>query len=142
VVLLWKSMVGIDSTFSHVDGSVFHVTTFGDRSGAGGSPLAQAAGVGTEDGCIVLVQGHGGTKTGWRPLAEDFASRGYFVITFDNRGVGCTTVLGQDDFDMTDATNPRAALFTYSDMADDVVQLMDHFHVQRAHIAGDWFACP
>ena len=44
--------------------------------------------------------------------------------------------------DMTDATNPRAALFTYSDMADDVVQLMDHFHVQRAHIAGDWFACP
>ena len=28
------------------------------------------------------------------------------------------------------------ALFTYSDMADDVVALMDHFVVSKAHIAG------
>jgi len=28
------------------------------------------------------------------------------------------------------------ALFTYSDMADDVIALMDHFVVSKAHIAG------
>jgi alpha-beta hydrolase superfamily lysophospholipase len=35
------------------------------------------------------------TAHGQAPLAEDLASRGYFVITFDNRGVGCTRVPGQ-----------------------------------------------
>ena len=129
-------MVGIDSTFSHPDGSVLQLTTFGDRSGAGGSPLQQAAGVGTEDNCVVLIHGHGATKTGWAPLAEDLASRGHFVITFDNRGVGSTTVPGQEAFDMANATDVQQALFTYSDMADDAVALMDHFKVQRAHIAG------
>lgn len=70
-------------------------------AGAGGSPLEQAAGVGTRDGTIVLVMGHGATKTQWIPLAERFASKGFYVITFDNRGAGCTTVPGQDSFGAT-----------------------------------------
>ena len=43
----------IDSVFTAADGATIHVTTFGDRSGAGGSPHEQAAGpgLGTEQGC-------------------------------------------------------------------------------------------
>lgn len=63
--------------------------------------MEQAAGVGTHDGTIVLVMGHGATKTQWIPLAESFASKGFYVITFDNRGAGCTTVPGQDSFGAT-----------------------------------------
>ena len=140
-------MVGIDSTFTHADGTVFAVTTYGDRSGAGGSPLEQAAGPGTEDNVLVLVQGHGGTKTPWRHIAEDFAGRGYYVITFDNRGAGCTVVPGQESFVPPDPAggaglSATQGLFTYSDMADDVVALLDHFNVQKAHIAGASMGTP
>ena len=142
-------MVGIDSTFTHADGTVFAVTTYGDRSGAGGSPLEQAAGPGTEDNVVVLVQGHGGTKTGFGlGLAEDFAGRGYYVITFDNRGAGCTVVPGQESFVPPDplvggaGLSATQGLFTYSDMADDVVALLDHFNVQKAHIAGASMGTP
>jgi len=75
------------------------------NAGAGGSPLEQAAGPGTEDNVIVLVQGHGGTKTSFGApggLAERFAAQGYFVITFDNRGAGCTRVPGQESFVVAD----------------------------------------
>ena len=75
------------------------------NAGAGGSPLEQAAGPGTEDNVIVLVQGHGATKTSFGApggLAERFAAQGYFVITFDNRGAGCTRVPGQESFVVAD----------------------------------------
>ena len=70
---------------------------------------------------VVLIGGFGMTKEGWveqvAPLAKHFR-----VITFDNRGVGESTVPSEP--------------FTIDDMADDVAGLLDHLEIDRAHLFG------
>ena len=70
---------------------------------------------------VVLIGGFGMTKEGWAdqipPLEERFQ-----VITFDNRGVGESTV----------PEDP----FTVNDMAADVAGLLDHLGINRAHLFG------
>jgi len=68
---------------------------------------------------IILLTGFAGAMAFWNgmlPLLTD-----YKVITMDNRGAGMTEYKGQFDTD---------------DMADDVIALMDHLGIFKAHLLG------
>ena len=68
---------------------------------------------------VILLTGFAGAISFWNsmlPLLDD-----YKVITMDNRGAGMTEYKGQFDTD---------------DMADDVIALMDHLGIFKAHLLG------
>jgi pimeloyl-ACP methyl ester carboxylesterase len=68
---------------------------------------------------VVLITGFAGSTAFWNnmlPLLPDNK-----VITLDNRGAGLTEYKGPFDTDV---------------MADDVIALMDHLSVHKAHIVG------
>ncbi len=76
-----------------------------------------------EDPAIVLIRGLGTQMTEWpQSFLAALAADGLYVITFDNRDVGLSTKCSED--------------YTLSDMAADVVGLMDHLRISRAHIFG------
>ncbi|TNE88235.1 MAG: alpha/beta hydrolase [Deltaproteobacteria bacterium] len=70
---------------------------------------------------LVLVTGLGGLKEGWfrqvGPLSEQ-----YRVITFDNRGMGGSSLIDEP--------------LTIWDMAEDTVKLFDALEIERAHLFG------
>jgi len=68
---------------------------------------------------IVLITGFAGAIAFWNGMLP--LLNGYKVITLDNRGAGMTEYKGQFDID---------------DMADDVVALLDHLGIFKAHILG------
>jgi pimeloyl-ACP methyl ester carboxylesterase len=98
--------------------------TFGDRA----------------DPALVLIMGLGTQMIAWREeFCEQLASRGFFVIRFDNRDVGRSTTL--DDLPVPTRMqlirrDKRAAGYTLDDMALDVVGLLDQLEIERAHIVG------
>ena len=74
-----------------------------------------------------------------RRLLRDLAARGFFVLRFDNRDAGRSTRL--DDlpvptFWQLARRDDRAAGYTLEDMATDVVGLLDHLEIGRAHLVG------
>ena len=72
---------------------------------------------------IVLIRGLGTQLIEWpEALLVGFVRRGLRVVVFDNRDAGLST-------EMTDT-------YSLADMAGDVVGLMDHLQVERAHIFG------
>ena len=93
---------------------------------------------------LVLIMGFGAQMVAWH---EDFvkmlADRGHFVVRFDNRDVGLSTKLEGVNVDanavvaaaLTEQPLPPVP-YTLSDMAQDVVGLMDHLGIQKAHIMG------
>jgi pimeloyl-ACP methyl ester carboxylesterase len=91
---------------------------------------------------VILVAGLGQQMIGWETAAvQDLASRGHFVVRFDNRDVGLSTKLtGDVDLMATlaAAVTGRAPSVPYrmSDMAMDIAALMDHLEIGRAHIVG------
>src|SRR5512132_1947564 len=98
--------------------------TFGDRS----------------DPALVLVMGLATQMIAWRDeFCEGLAARGFFVVRFDNRDVGRSTRL--DHLPVPTVwqllrRDKRAASYTLEDMAEDVVGLLDHLDIERAHVAG------
>jgi pimeloyl-ACP methyl ester carboxylesterase len=98
--------------------------TFGDRS----------------DPALVLIMGLATQMVGWRDgFCETLAARGFFVVRFDNRDVGRSTRL--DDLPVPTfwqllRRDKRAASYTLEDMALDVVGLLDHLEIERAHVVG------
>jgi pimeloyl-ACP methyl ester carboxylesterase len=98
--------------------------TFGDRS----------------DPALVLIMGLGTQMIAWRDdFCERLAARGFFVVRFDNRDVGRSTWL--DDLPVPSVwqllrRDKRAASYTLEDMAEDVVGLLDHLGIERAHVVG------
>ena len=68
---------------------------------------------------VVLIGGFGANRLFW----DDAVSMmdGYRAITYDNRGVGDTEYSGG---------------FSIDDLADDVVALLDHLGIDRAHAVG------
>ena len=69
---------------------------------------------------VVLITGFAGDISFWDALVPLLSDK-YKVITPDNRGAGKTVYRGK---------------FTQYDLADDVVALMDHLSIYRAHIVG------
>lgn len=77
------------------------------------------------DPALLLINGLGSQALNFdEEWCRSFADRGLQVIRFDNRDVGLSTHVGAE---MT---------YTLSDMADDVIGLLDHLGIDRAHIWG------
>ena len=70
---------------------------------------------------VVLGHGAGGNHGIWFQQVPAF-SREYRVVTWDQRGFGLST-------DRHELANPRVA-------ADDLLAILDHLEVERAHIVG------
>jgi pimeloyl-ACP methyl ester carboxylesterase len=70
---------------------------------------------------LVMIQGLGSPRIGWFFQKSAF-SRHFRVVMMDNRGVG-------------KSDKPTDA-YTVRDMADDVMGLMDHLGIDKAHIMG------
>ncbi|MDQ6836157.1 MAG: alpha/beta fold hydrolase [Actinomycetota bacterium] len=89
---------------------------------------------------LLLVMGLASQMILWdEEFCESLAARGFWVIRFDNRDVGRSTIL-------RDAPIPkrwqlltrdaRAAAYSLEDMAADAVGLLDHLEVDAAHVVG------
>jgi pimeloyl-ACP methyl ester carboxylesterase len=70
---------------------------------------------------LVMIQGVGAHGLGWNPLVDILRER-FTCVTFDNRGIG--------------ASQPPARPITVTQMAADVLALMDHVGWRSAHIVG------
>ena len=80
----------------------------------------------THSPTIVLIRGLGTQLIEW-PIAllDGFVRSGLRVVVFDNRDAGLSTEMPETD---------RG--YRIEDMAADVVGLMDHLRVERAHVFG------
>lgn len=89
---------------------------------------------------LLLVMGLSLQMLAWD---EDFcallAERGFRVVRFDNRDVGCSTKF--DSAEVPSAIDMllgrrRTAAYRLPDMAEDTVGLMDHLGIESAHLVG------
>ena len=92
------------------------------------------------DPAMLLIMGLGTQMLAWQDeFCSALADRGFFVVRYDNRDVGRSTILG-------DAAVPtlgqilrrdkRAASYTLAEMAADGVGVLDHLAIERAHVVG------
>ena len=77
--------------------------------------------LGTGGDPLILIPGLGATASLFDPIAGELSGT-FSVITFDNRGLG-----------RSDALRPAQSLRDY---AVDVVELLDHLQLERAHVLG------
>lgn len=90
---------------------------------------------------ILLVAGLGSQLTTWPPpLIDAFIAEGMRVVRFDNRDAGRSTVINVPvepgaAARAVDGERVRAP-YDLSAMAADVVGLLDHLDVERAHVVG------
>jgi len=84
--------------------------------------------------------GHSRTLTSWRGVAQRLVADGFRVITLDNRDCGRTQRFDSavpDPFPHTQpGAEPGVFAYTLDDMADDVVGVLDHYGVEKAHVVG------
>ncbi len=77
------------------------------------------------DPTIMLVHGLGSQLLAWpEAFCDLLVAEGFQVVRFDNRDSGLSTCL------------PEGSQYTLSDMAADVVALLDHLGVADAHVVG------
>jgi pimeloyl-ACP methyl ester carboxylesterase len=94
----------------------------------------------TEKPAIILIMGGGAQMISW-PIGfcQALVARGFRVIRFDNRDVGLSTHLDHatvPDFPAVMKGDYSTVPYTLSDMAADVVGLMDKLNITTAHIVG------
>lgn len=97
-----------------------------------------------EDETVLLIAGTGMQLIDWpTELAESLADEGYQVVRFDNRDVGLTTVSAAveplDEAAIGEALEtgePPPVPYTFDDMADDAVGVLDALDVPDAHVVG------
>lgn len=90
---------------------------------------------------LLLVMGLGGPMTWWDPeFCEKLAAAGFYVIRYDNRGTGRSTRLtGRVSRRMLLGSFVGAKVkppYTMADLAEDAFGLLDHLHIDAAHVAG------
>lgn len=89
---------------------------------------------------VLLVMGLAAQMVVWDDdFCQALAARGFWVIRFDNRDIGRSTIL-------RDAPVPsrlqllrrdrRAAAYSLTDMAADAAGLLDHLELDAAHVVG------
>ncbi len=96
------------------------------------------------DPALVLVNGYLSQIGQWgEGFREALAARGRFVVSFDNRDVGLSTHLDGVQVDVPAVLAAAAGNgemppvpYTLATFAADVVGLLDHLGIARAHIAG------
>jgi pimeloyl-ACP methyl ester carboxylesterase len=75
-------------------------------------------------GTIVLVEGLTATATRWGSFFyEPLLAEGFNVLRFDNRDVGNSTWISEADYSL-------------SDMADDLLELVDQLNIDTIHLVG------
>src|SRR3954453_16030077 len=93
-----------------------------------------------DDPALLLIMGLGGQMIWWDDdLCRLLAAEGYYVIRFDNRDCGRSTVLHDAPLPkprQLRRRDPRAAAYSLDDMASDAVGLLDHLGIRAAHVAG------
>lgn len=112
----------------HSNGIIIAYETFGNKANE----------------AIILIQGTGATMLHYpEELCEKLASKGFYVIRFDNRDIGLSThldSLGQPNWEGIGpyvGTCKQSILpYTLLDMGNDVVGLMDALNIKKAHIVG------
>ncbi len=93
---------------------------------------------------LILIAGFGAQLINWdEEFINGLVSAGFCVITFDNRDTGLSSYYDQLDtpsvMDVIAKKQQGETVFppyTLSDMAGDVVTLMDGLEIEKAHIAG------
>jgi pimeloyl-ACP methyl ester carboxylesterase len=89
---------------------------------------------------LLLVMGLATQMLGWPDeFCAQLAGRELFVVRFDNRDVGLSTHLddaGAPDVPAALMGDTSSAAYTLSDMARDVVGLLDRLGVESAHVVG------
>ncbi len=97
-----------------------------------------------KDKPLLLIIGLGGQLIFWdEPLCRDLASRGYYVIRYDNRDVGLSTKFDQaGEPDVAETLgkilqgDKSAVAYTVEDMADDAAGLLAALDISAAHVCG------
>lgn len=93
-----------------------------------------------DDPVIILIQGVGAQLVGWPDGFCDLLSEKSFqVVRFDNRDVGKSSHLDKapnPDLPAALGGDLSSVSYTLSDMASDVVGLLDSLGVEKAHIVG------
>jgi len=120
--------------FTHTDEAVAHLSN--------GIDICYDTVGNPKDPALLLVMGLSGPLNWWSPgLCEVLASRGFYVIRYDNRDVGRSTALndlGGKRLDLVRAfvNRRKAPPYSLDDMAGDAFGLLDHLGIQQAHVTG------
>ncbi|WP_395696346.1 alpha/beta fold hydrolase [Nocardioides sp.] len=90
---------------------------------------------------LLLVMGLGGPMTWWDPdLCHDLARSGFYVIRYDNRDTGRSTVLpgrvSRSQLVRAFTGRRGRAPYGIGDLADDAFGLLDHLGLESASIVG------
>lgn len=98
----------------------------------------------SDNPCIILVTGIGGQLIQWsREFIDGLVKKNLFVVSFDNRDSGLSHYY--DDLSVPDLDQAFQAKqsgkgfkppYTFNDMANDIVLMMDRLSIQKAHILG------
>ncbi len=92
---------------------------------------------------LLLIIGLGGQMIQWdEAMCEDLATRGHYVVRFDNRDSGLSTKF--EEAGIPNVVETINALlegktveppYTLEDMADDAIGLLDVLNIDKAHIS-------
>jgi pimeloyl-ACP methyl ester carboxylesterase len=114
---------------ANANGIQIEYETFGDRSGR---PL-------------LLLMGRGGQLISWsEEVLKQLVDEGHFVIIFDHRDTGLSSKM--EEAGVPDIPGMLSALmkgekikvpYTFYDMGDDAVGLLDALGIEKAHICGN-----
>jgi pimeloyl-ACP methyl ester carboxylesterase len=75
---------------------------------------------------IILIMGLGAQGVMWPfEFCENLAGQGYYVVRFDHRDVGLSTLVNFEE-------NPYNLL----DMAKDILSIMDYYRLEKVHFVG------
>jgi pimeloyl-ACP methyl ester carboxylesterase len=92
------------------------------------------------DPALVLVMGFSLQMIDWdTTFCESLASRGFFVVRFDNRDVGLSTKIEggpATDIPAILAGDTSSVAYSLDDMADDTAGLLDALDMRAAHLVG------
>ncbi len=93
-----------------------------------------------EDPPILLVMGLASQMILWDDdFCEQLAGEGFWVIRFDNRDIGRSTIMRDAHvptrWQLT-VRDPKGASYTLDEMAADAVGLLDHLEIDAAHVVG------
>ncbi len=93
-----------------------------------------------EDPPLLLVMGLASQMLLWDDdFCEQLASEGFWVIRFDNRDIGRSTIMREAHVPtrwQLLVRDPSGAAYALAELADDAIGLLDHLELDNAHVVG------